>query len=209
MPDAGGNITKEGLYDFIERHEKIDESIGEAQYTVRALKKQRKELRGLITAAGHTLSVFDETMAKVAMSFEERESLDRKLRRNMAWLGMPLGTQSEMFTEEEVEVPAEIQVSRVRRAGEGAGKAGRERQENPWPAGSLLWATWDEGWRVGKEATAQTTIDAPKRGRGRPKKNAAPVEPVFAQEPEPEPETPIPAPPASGLDFDTDVHGSA
>src|SRR5215469_5088493 len=150
MPDAGGHISntsKESLYDFVDRHQKIDESIEEAQYTVRALKKQKKELRAVIAGAGFILDVFDETLQKMQMSFEEREAYDRELRRNMAWMGMPLGTQAEMFSQEDTEVPADVQVERVRQAGTTAGKLGRERSENPWAApGSLLYQEWDSAW---------------------------------------------------------------
>ena len=177
MPE--GNMSKASLYEFIDRHQKIDESVEEAQCTVRALKKQRKELRAVIAGAGFTLGVFDETMAKMQQSFEEREAYDRELRRNMAWMGMPLGTQAEMFSEEETAVPPEVQLSRVRDAGRTAGKMGRERSANPWPVSSLLYATWDENWLVGKEEAAQTTV--PARRPGRPRKNTPPPEPVFAE----------------------------
>jgi hypothetical protein len=237
MPDAGGaisNVTKETLYEFIERETKIDESIEEAQYTVRALKKTKKDLRGLIVAAGFTLAVFDETRKKMAMSFDEREAEHRELRRNLAWLGMPLGTQAEMFSSEETAVPPDIQVSRVQAAGKAAGKLGRERGANPWQAGSLLYAEWDSAWLVGREEAAQSTVEAPKRGPGRPpkaqvaevsakpasgvrkgkgkgKRTDPPAEPVFAQQPaaeEPVPE-PVTPPAPSGLEFDTDMAGAA
>lgn len=228
MPDVVGNISKASLYEFIERHQKIDESVEEAQYTVRALKKSRKELRAVIASAGFTLDVFDETMAKMQLSFEKREAYDAELRRNMAWVGMPLGTQAEMFSEDETAVPPEIQVSRVRDAGRTAGKLGRERGANPWKPGELLFSEWDSAWLAGKELAAQET--EPKRRPGRPKKDTAaekpaaglrkgrskktdPGEPVFAAPPIPDADPADldhdPALPngVSGLEFD--VAGSA
>lgn len=226
MPDA--NVTKNSLFEFIDRHQKIDESVEEAQYTVRALKKQRKELRAVIAGAGFTLGVFDETMAKMQQSHEEREACDRELRRNMAWIGMPLGTQAEMFSEEETAVPPEVQLSRVRDAGRTAGKLGRERTSNPWRAGELLFAEWDSAWLQGSEQAAQST--EPKRGPGRPKKDAAEkppaglrkgrgkkaedIEPVFAAPPIPDADPAdldeIVAPPPNGAaDLDFDAVGSA
>src|SRR5215469_15491895 len=172
MPDAGGHISntsKESLYDFVDRHQKIDESIEEAQYTVRALKKQKKELRAVIAGAGFILDVFDETLQKMQMSFEEREAYDRELRRNMAWMGMPLGTQAEMFKEEETAVPPDVQVERVRDAGTTAGRLGRERSANPWSPG--------------REAAAQDVVDKPKRGR--PKKDAS-ADPGQTERPAPQ-----------------------
>ena len=230
MPDAGVNVTRESLYEFVERETKIDESIEEAQYTVRALKKTKKDLRALIKATGFTLEVFDETRAKMAMAYEEREANDKELRRNMAWMGMPLGTQSEMFSEEETAVPPEIQVSRVRDAGRTAGKLGRERSANPWQGGSLLFVEWDSSWLAGAEEAAQSTVEAPpKRGPGRPPKGTSaapakpkgngkgkgkrtdpPADPVFAQEPETLAQGGAGlAQAGSGLDFDTEPQGSA
>lgn len=221
MPDASGaisNTSRESLYEFVEREQKLDESIGEAQYTVRALKKDRKNLRALITAAGFDLGMFDRTRQMMGVPHEQREAEFRELARNLAWMGMPIGTQSQMFSDEETAVPPEIQVSRVKSAGRSAGKLGRERTANPWPAGSLLAVTWDEEWLFGREEAAQTTVTAaappaPKRGPGRPRKAAAPSEPVFAQEPqqpEPEAETqPETTPVLSGLEFDSETEGSA
>lgn len=234
MPDAGGSIsntTKESLFEFVERETKIDEAIGEAQYNVRALKKEKKNLRALITAAGFDLGTFDRTRALMALPYEQREAEFRELQRNMAWLGMPLGTQAEMFRQEETAVPPEIQISRVKDAGRTAGKLGRERGTNPWPAGQLLHQEWDSSWLIGREEAAQSaTPAAPKRGPGRPPKaetaakangaglrkgkgkgktNAPPTDPVFAQDPAPKPATP-PAPSERGdLEFDTDTAGSA
>lgn len=235
MPE-GSNTSKASLYEFLESEIKIDESIGEAQYTVRALKKEKKDLRALIKAAGFDLEVFDDTRKMMAQSFEEREAKHRERMRNMAWVGMPLGTQAEMFSEEETAVPPEVQLSRVQDAGRTAGKMGRERSANPWPAGQLLHQTWDSAWLEGSEQAAQST--EPKRGPGRPKKDAAPrdsnkmptaaqaglrkgrgkkaeVEPVFASEPIPDAETAeldetISTPPPNGAaDLDFDAVGSA
>jgi hypothetical protein len=221
MPDAGGNITKQSLYEFIERETKLDESIGEAQYTVRALKKDKKNLRALIVAAGFDLSMFDRTRQMMAIPYEQREAEFKELLRNMAWMGMPIGTQTEMFSQEETAVPPEIQISRVRDAGRTAGKLGRERSANPWPAGQLLYQEWDSSWLAGKEEAAQSaTPAAPKRGPGRPKKTeaAAPAKPAAGLRKGKNEESHTAAPPAapqeappspSGLEFDTETEGTA
>lgn len=216
MPDAGGAIsngpTQAMLYDFIDRETKIDESIEQAAYNVRTLKKTKKDLRALIVASGFDLEVYDDTRKMMAQSFEEREAKHQERMRNMAWMGMPLGTQKEMFPAEEVEVPAEIQISRVQRAGRDAGKIGRERSSNPWPAGQLLYQTWDMAWLEGAELAAQSTVDKPKRGRPRKTESVAPTTKANGKGRGKNKQTAEPQqapPPPSDLEFDTETEGSA
>ena len=138
MPDAGGNVTKESLLEYVERYDGVEEEVAAAAEKVRLAKQARSRLRKLIESAGHDLKVFDRTREMMALPYEQREAEFKELQRNLAWVGMPLGAQAEMFSEQETAVPPEIQVSRVRDAGRTAGKLGRERSSNPWPVGQLL-----------------------------------------------------------------------
>jgi hypothetical protein len=179
----------------VERYEDVEDEIANANATAKLAKDKRKKLRTVIKGAGFDLAAFDRYRVESQKSSERREAEDAEFRRYMAWSGMPLGTQAEMFKKDEPEddVPPELQVKRVRRHGVVSGRAGRERSENPWQAGQLLHQIWHEGWLEGKEGAAQSTVptvplvpagEPELRRRGRPpgaknadKKAAAPSTP--------------------------------
>jgi hypothetical protein len=174
--DSDGNVTKASFLQFIDEYTDVDAAVAEAV-------GMRKDLRARIKGAGLNLSAFDRARKEAEKSGERREAEDREYRRNLEWLGKPLGYQSTMgypeqrppangddrFKAEQAAV-SEHQVHQVSDAGHAAGKLGRARDQNPWSPGSYLHQVWDGGWNIGAEALAQSRIpepEAPKR-RGRP-----------------------------------------
>jgi ribosome modulation factor len=174
--DSDGNVTKASFLAFFDEYTDVDAAVAEAV-------GMRKDLRARIKGAGLNLHAFDRARKEAEKSGERREAEDREYRRNLEWLGKPLGYQSTMgfpaaangedcearLAAEEAAV-SEHQAHQVSDAGHTAGKAGRARDQNPWTPGSYLHQVWDGGWNVGAEALAQSRIpdpEAPKR-RGRP-----------------------------------------
>jgi hypothetical protein len=176
--EVDGNVSKASFLQFIDEYTDVDAAVAEAV-------GMRKDLRARIKGAGLNLSAFDRARKEAEKSGERREAEDREYRRNLEWLGKPLGYQSTMgypagpaangedredrLAAEEAAV-SEHQAHQVSDAGHTAGKQGRARDQNPWTPGTYLHQVWDGGWNIGAEALAQSQLPsdtAPKR-RGRP-----------------------------------------
>ncbi len=133
-------------------------------------------------------------LADAKRSGEEREAADRAYRRNMAWLGKPVGTQSEFDL-----APSwsPVDLSRVERDGFTAGKRGDRADSNSWTPGREEHQRWHSGWLrgQGEKVTAEIRTaekvalggdegyplpTEPTRRRGRPK--GSPNKPKVAQE---------------------------
>jgi hypothetical protein len=173
-----GNVSQATFLAFIDEYAEADQLIAEAVGA-------RKDLRKRIKGAGLRLSAFDRARAEAEKAAEEREEEDREFRRNMVWLGKPMGHQADFFGGVEPAVPegangvddeglSEHQVRQVEQAGLDAGRLGHERGSNPWSAGTFLHEHWDEMWLAGQvEEIARMgpqveSAEAVRRGRGRP-----------------------------------------
>jgi hypothetical protein len=166
-PEVDGNITQATFIGFINEYSDVDQVVSEAL-------GMRKNLRKRIKGAGLNLVAFDRARAEAARSTEEREEEDREFRRNLAWLGKPLGYQLDWIGGAEAATPngedeaeiAQHQVHQVELAGKQAGEDGRNRSANPWTAGSFLHERWDESWLAGQDVLAQRIKPAePRRAR--------------------------------------------
>jgi hypothetical protein len=171
---GGGNVTRSTYLEFYDAYAAADALVAEAVGA-------RKDLRARIKGAGFLLGPFDRARKEAEKSGDMREAEDAEFRRNMEWLGKPVGFQTTIFTE--AEAPAggapnghdtaavsEHQRRRVSDAGHTAGLHGYVRDGNPWSPGTLLYQVWDSGWHQGAEMLAQSRVPEPgsKRPRGRP-----------------------------------------
>lgn len=182
--DSDGNVSKASFLAFFDEYTDVDAAVAEAV-------GMRKDLRARIKGAGLNLSAFDRARKEAEKSGERREAEDREYRRNLEWLGKPLGYQSTMGfaaapqaaangamggADREASLAAEKaavsehQAHQVSDAGHAAGLGGRARDQNPWSPGSYLYQVWDGGWNIGAEALAQSQLpsDAAPKRRGRP-----------------------------------------
>jgi hypothetical protein len=172
---AGGNVTQATFLQFVDEYSDVDQAVAQAV-------GMRKDLRKRIRGAGLNLAAFDRSRAEAEKSGDKREEEDREFRRNMAWLGKPIGFQADWVgapstssgprpNGEDTAAVAEHQVHQVEAHGEAAGEAGRERGANPWSPGTLLYQTWDTAWMAGQETLARKLGPAEAlapRKRGRP-----------------------------------------
>jgi ribosome modulation factor len=174
--ESDGNVTKATFLQFYDEYTDVDAAVAEAV-------GMRKDLRARIKGAGLNLHAFDRARKEAEKSGERREAEDREYRRNLEWLGKPLGYQSTMGYPEQ-RPPAngddrfkaadaavsEHQAHQVSDAGHAAGLGGRARDQNPWTPGTFLHQAWAGGWNIGAEALAQSQLpsDAAPKRRGRP-----------------------------------------
>jgi ribosome modulation factor len=109
--------------------------------------------------------------------------------RNMAWLGMPLGTQTAMDLgapkdDEGSVISLKRKKAQVEQEGLAAGRAGASISSCPYTAGTESYQLWTNGWHQGQREIVSTLgggAPAP-RGRGRPRKthDAADATPPLA-----------------------------
>ena len=185
-----------GFLDFVEKHNGIEDELLDAKETVRSINRRRKDLRKLIAIEGHDIDEFDRALKDAKRSGAEREAADKIYRRNMEWLGKPIGYQTALDLAGAA--PVEFSVSelkRVDREGFDAGKAGERADRNSYSPGTEAFARWHSAWLRGQAEKVTDEIkppDAPKR-RGRPpgSKNRPALELV-----------PAPGTPATEDDFD-------
>jgi hypothetical protein len=173
-----GNVTQATFLGFIDEYMVADQAVAEAVGA-------RKDLRQRIKGAGFLLKAFDRTRKEAEKAADVRDAEDREFRRNMAWLGKPLGFQADWVGGSATPAPifgngpdddaiSEHQVHQVELAGLTAGREGKNRDTNPWGEDSYLRERWDEKWLVGQEEIARRMgpQEAPaggvRRGRGRP-----------------------------------------
>jgi hypothetical protein len=181
LPDIDGNVSQDSFLAFIDEYDVADQAVAEA---VGARKDLRKRIRG----AGFHLGAFDHTRKEAQKDIDRRNEEDREFRRNMAWLGKPLGFQADWVGAPTEPGPGESgnganddaisehQVHQVELAGLTAGRNGHDRGSNPWGVdpqgvGTFLYQRWDEKWLDGQEEIARRMgpQDPPvRRPRGRP-----------------------------------------
>jgi hypothetical protein len=166
------------------------------------LKKQHAETGMAVARAKKTakangihLDALKEAEKRDKMDADEREVFDRRCADYARWLNMPIGSQTEMFGGPEKFVNDEgLAEHKEWEAGEGgaqAGKAGHQRDGNPFSAGTAEYVAWDKAWTKGNKSwlKGQEKIAAemaippipdetgngaePPRRRGRPKQDGA------------------------------------
>jgi hypothetical protein len=128
----------------------------------------------------------------------------RHTREYLAYLESPIGTQFDMFGGAPTpEVPDQVAYEhKVWQAGQDGAECGRKGgldDENPHGQGTELYAAWARGYARGRREflDIQTTIademapETPKRGRGRPRKNAAAIVPQVPEYRPTEPPAPV------------------
>lgn len=155
---------------FYREYDAAEAAVTEAGADRKAVLDRAKE-------AGLNPISFRRAYKEAKKASDVRETEDREYRRMMKWLGMPLGTQAELFQEPsegnglDEQAMAGHQVHQVAAAGQTAGKAGHDRQTNRWAPGTYLHQIWDEGWVRGQEELAQTLVPPEPKRRGRPRKS--------------------------------------
>ena len=164
-----------GFLDFVERHGDIESELLEAQETVRSIRRRRKDLRKLIAGEGHNIDEFDRALRDADRSGEEREAADRAYRRNMEWLGKPVGYQTSFDLAGAAPAPIQWGVrdlKRVDREGFDAGKAGERADRNSYSPGTEPFARWHSAWLRGQAEKVTDEIKPPDaagpKRRGRP-----------------------------------------
>jgi hypothetical protein len=133
-----------------------------------------------------------------ALDLDEAELQLKNLRMYAAWIELPLGSQLDMFGKAEpatvdAKTAAEQREWQAGEEGAHAGKAGHERDVNPWSAGTAEYVAWDRAWAAGNktwlksqqqiasemeipaipEAGNGATPPPPKRGRAAKEQQAA------------------------------------
>ena len=103
-----------------------------------------------------------------------REETSQQTIQNLIWLRKPVDFQAEMFDLDTGDYTPE-ELDRIETIGFAAGKAGERADSNPNEPGSEAFVRWMAGWTDGQAAQVGA-MGAPKRGRGRPKKNQAQAE---------------------------------
>lgn len=215
---------KELSAQFHERYDVIEQELEEAKAEVKEVIESRKNLRKIIKATGINMVGFDRARADRDKPGVVREEENAEYLQQMRWLNKPVGEQAELDLGEPETAPPDIQIERAQNHGRAVGKNGGDRNDCPWTPGTLLFATWIEGWSEGRkewetaqEASAQGAVPV-KRGPGRPRKDAPKPsemaagiihEPGTSGEVEPAPAAPKRKRGAVDLDFDSDTAGRA
>ena len=154
-----------GFLDFVEKHNGIEDELLDAKETVRSINRRRKDLRKLIAIEGHDIDEFDRALKDAERSGAEREAADRVYRRNMEWLGKPVGYQTALDLAGAA--PVEFTVSelkRVDREGFDAGKAGeRADTSNTYSPGTEPFARFHNSWLRGQAECATGLTDDPEK----------------------------------------------
>lgn len=174
-PGVGHNgPTREQFLSFLTEYQERDDAVAEAV-------GERKDLRKRIKGAGFDLKQFDRARQDADMSGEKRSREDALYRRYMQWLGKPVGTQGDMFTDS---VPGEsgdatldvYQLKTVDNEGHAAGLRGDKIETCSYTPGTEAAARWMTAWQRGQQEKVEAmpgnvTPIAGKRGRGRPPKD--------------------------------------
>jgi hypothetical protein len=173
-PEFEQNVSRATILEFFDEYDQADNTVAEAVGF-------RKDLLARMTGEGIRVPAYIQMRKLSRQSGEEREKHDRAVRYYMACIGKPLGigtaAAAEAPTPEEDRSITEHQRRKVHGDGVAAGRAGHARDTNSWSPGSLLYAIYDEGWREGAEALAQTTVQeepAAANGEAAPKRLGRP-----------------------------------
>lgn len=175
--------------DFLRHHREITNAVRakeRAQQAVRAAAGQVKRARAAARAAGVDLAAYGLAEELTALSLERSQDRLRNLSSYLAWSGLPIGTQVDLFETPEGPSALEAHEHNVWLAiteGEDAALLGRARTDNPHPVGSEMHVGWDHGWlhyphpeesvaaapEGEAEAATQGAPPPQRRGPGRPR----------------------------------------
>lgn len=178
--NGDNSVTQAVFLDYLSRHEDADAAIEDAKETVRSLNRVKKNLRKTISAEGINIEVFDRALEDGKKSGETRDAEDRQYRRYMAFQHKPIGLQVGMdFTSPDPGLMAlnKLELGRIDAQGYQAGNGGHPRESNTFSLGTEAYQAWDSAWVRGNADFESDGLGeqpaAPKRGRGRPRKNGA------------------------------------
>lgn len=178
-----GDASPALMHEFLARYDGyLDER--------KTINKIGKELRKDIEKAGIPLPAWDQFVKLRDEPGIVRERNDAAFRELMRWDLKPIGLQASMDLSPSQGSP-ELNVHELKRVDNEGYEAGREpkakRERNPYPPGTEAAQRWDVAWLRGQADIASTLTDdpkkaeaakaageAPKRGRGRPRREAAP-----------------------------------
>jgi hypothetical protein len=159
-------------------HTEMDDLDNEAK----GIREARKRLRLRVKQSGINLAGFDRARKDRDRSGVEREALDLEYRRQLAWMSKPVGFQPHLDLDEAVDEGMQAlnvhELHRVDNLGFEAGQNGHKREINPWTPSTEAYQRWDMAWVRGQASIASTMAPTgqdngpPKRGRGRPRKDA-------------------------------------
>jgi hypothetical protein len=158
----------------------------DANMAVARAKKSAKEI-------GIDLEAFRLLEKLAALDLDEAEMQLSHLRQYAAWIELPIGTQLDAFgappqpAAVDAKDAAEQREWQAGDEGLQAGKAGHERDVNPFEAGSAEYVAWDKAWAKGNKVwlkgqeriagemgpKAGNGAAAPVRKRGKPKSSEA------------------------------------
>lgn len=158
QPNVGKAEFLECYDDAIEAKANLDSARGKYQNVIK-----RAGTLGLNVAA------FKRAIAESLRERDKREIDDRDMRKYMEWLGMPLGHQAEMFTNDNAPKPNghdpetseadEKHALRVAdREGYTAGKAGANVDSCPYELGSELAQVWHSSWHRAQSEQVHETL---------------------------------------------------
>jgi hypothetical protein len=114
---------------------------------------------------GINLAALKVVENRAKLDSDERELIDRKVAEYALWLDQPIGSQTDMFGSATVSEEATAEQHEWTATGDGleAGKAGKQRDDNPYPAGSAVHVAWDKAWLRGQKIIAKQM--GPTKGR--------------------------------------------
>lgn len=185
-PSPVGTMTAAQWFDFLGQYTLADTAVKEAN-------AKRKELRDKIKIAlvdADLIEAFDRARKSRDLSGEYRAKQEAAYARLMDFERKPVGYQGGL------QLPmTSADAARVDFEGLEAGKSKHNRGDNPYVPGSDEFARWDDAWLRGQATIASSLTDdpakkaatlgvinggkgtpdadKPKRGPGRPRKNAA------------------------------------
>lgn len=176
------NVTQATFLDFLGKYDDADALVADAV-------NERKDLRKAIKGAGINLAAFDRARIDADKSGDKREAEELEYRRYMAWRNKPVGFQPSMdlAPSDPMAALSTYTLHQIDTEGFAAGKGGKTRTINSYTPGTEAWSRWDTAWVRGQadnaaglaktpEAAAAARAagePAPKRGRGRPRKEQA------------------------------------
>lgn len=171
------NVTKET---FNEAYDDLVERLAKKQESDSAVANAYKRWEGV----GVDKKELKRAIADGKLDAGTRQRMHENHIRNMAWLGMPLGTQTAMDLGEPK--PGEGSVITLKRAkveiereGLAAGRAGASITSCPHAPATESYQIWTSGWHKGQRENADKlsggTSSAPRRGRPRKQQPEAPA----------------------------------
>ena len=138
--------------DFLTAYREIEETKKAKDEASAAHKAAREKFK----AAGGDLNAFKIVKHLQGLDDAEAELRMRETIRYASWLGLEVGTQSDLFSGAPVDLTINVQSQhrewQAEQDGYKAGKAGEPIDNCPHSGGSPLTARWRQGWHDGQTA---------------------------------------------------------